>query len=111
MLFSGIAAGSLADAPAPDWQLIRLDPKILLASQPAIAIPIYVNARSFQYGRDSHAVAFEHRGETVDKHLVLVQLHLAQTPLARRPGLGRHDQLSPYRAGQPGLDREPGGSP
>src|SRR4029077_20063394 len=103
----GIAAGSLADAPAPDRQLSRLHPEILLAGKPTIAISIHINARALQDGRDAHDHTLERGGETVDQDLVLVELDLAEAPWTRRADLVGQDQLSPRGARRPGLDRQP----
>src|SRR6266849_6542437 len=73
-VWSDIAGGSLADAPAPDRQFVCLYPEILLAREPAIAIPIGVDAGPLQHCGDPHARAGQDGDETLEEDLILIEL-------------------------------------
>src|ERR1700687_3782694 len=47
------ALGSAGAAP-PDRQLVGFDPEVVLARKPAVAVPVDIDARALQDGRDSH---------------------------------------------------------
>src|SRR5712692_1181047 len=70
----------LPDAPAADRQLIGLDPQVLLADEPALAFLAEVDTGPLEHGRDPHLHAVQLSVKSVDEHLVLFQLDLAQGP-------------------------------
>src|SRR3989442_2128479 len=98
----------LSQAATADRQFVCLHQKLLFARQPPVSGPVDVNACPFQDGRDPHHLARESRIEAVDQDLVLVELDLAQRPLAARTDLGRELQLGAGSLLRARLDREPG---
>jgi hypothetical protein len=105
MHFSDTAAGSLADAPAPDRQFVRLHPEIFLVGESAVTITADIDAGPLQHGGDADADAIETGVERVDEDLVLVQLDVAQPARTGWPSLrGRHE-LNADASWRTGLDR------
>jgi hypothetical protein len=97
----------LAKAPAPDGQLVGLDPQLLFARQAPVAAPVDIHARALEDGGDPDLLLAEDGVEAVDENFVLVQLDLAQASRAARPDLGRELELRTRAGRRAGLDREP----
>src|ERR1700682_1093155 len=98
------AAASSADPAPADRQLVRFDPEVDLARQAAVAIPVDIDAGTFEHCGDPHLGALQHGVESVDEHLILVELHVAEAARAAGPPLGREPEPRWHRG--TGLDGE-----